>query len=67
MKRAVVNPIVIGSPVKFDSEHGVQQGKVCAMKTDLSNGCSVAAVEVPGTLDGQPWHVPVIQLQHIGA
>jgi hypothetical protein len=67
MMRAAANPITVGTPVKFDSEHGTQLGKVSAMKTDLSNGCSVAAVEVPGTLDGQPWHVPVTQLQHAGA
>lgn len=65
--RAQDNIIDIGAPVKFDSEHGPQCGTVSAIKADLGNGRRVAAVQVPGTLDGQPWHVPLDQLQHAAA
>ena len=64
MMRAITK-IDIGSSVKFDSDHGTQLGKVADIKSDVSNGRRVAAVEVCGALDGQPWHVPVDQLQPV--
>ncbi|KQW97115.1 hypothetical protein ASC94_09995 [Massilia sp. Root418] len=56
--------ITIGTPVSFDTDHGPQRGQVLSFKTDLSNGCRVALVKVPGTLNGEPWAMPVAQLQH---
>lgn len=61
------NNITIGTAVHFDSEHGPQSGKVLSIKTDLSNGCRVALVKVPGTLNGEPWPMPVAQLQPVMA
>jgi hypothetical protein len=58
--------IGVGTDVKFDSDHGTQLGKVADIKSDVTNGRRVAAVQVPGTLDGQPWHVPVDQLRPAG-
>lgn len=53
-----------GSPVKFDSEAGPQQGTVAEILTDIGNGARIAFVRVEGTLDGAPWRVPVNELQH---
>ena len=61
------NPIGPGSPVKFDSEVGPQQGTVAEIMTDIGNGAKVAVVRVTGTLDGAPWRVPVNELQHAEA
>lgn len=61
------NPIGPGSPVKFDSEAGPQQGTVAEIMTDIGNGAKVAVVRVTGTLDGAPWRVPVNELQHAEA
>ncbi|WP_343728495.1 hypothetical protein [Duganella sp.] len=61
--RAATQQITVGSPVRFDSDHGFQTGKVADIKADLSNGRRIAAVQVPGALDGQPWHIPVDELQ----
>lgn len=58
----MIKPITAGTPVKFDSEHGPQEGVVNSILHDLSNGRKVAAVLVDGTLDGQPWSIPVDQL-----
>jgi RNase H-fold protein (predicted Holliday junction resolvase) len=55
--------IVIGTPVSFDSDHGPQRGTVHSFKSDLSNGRRVAMVKVQGTLNGEPWAMPVEQLQ----
>ena len=59
--------IAIGSPVSFDTDHGPQRGQVLSFKTDVSNGCRVALVKVPGTLNGEPWTLPVAQLQRATA
>lgn len=64
MNRKTIAP---GSPVKFDSESGPQQGTVAEIKTDIGNGGKVAVVRVAGTLDGAPWRVPVNELQHAEA
>lgn len=61
------NPIGPGSPVKFDSEAGPQQGTVAEILTDIGNGARIAFVRVAGTLDGAPWRVPVNELQHAEA
>ncbi|WP_027864279.1 hypothetical protein [Massilia alkalitolerans] len=61
------NNIGPGSAVKFDSEAGPQTGTVHEIKTDISNGAKVALVRVAGTLGGQPWRVPVNELQHAEA
>jgi hypothetical protein len=58
----MIKPITAGTPVKFDSEHGPQEGVVSDILRDLSNGRKVAAVQVEGALDGQPWSIPVDQL-----
>lgn len=63
--RSPIVPVVIGDTVQFDSEHGPQVGTIADIKSDVSSGCRVAAVQVADTLDGQPWHVPVVQLQHV--
>jgi hypothetical protein len=65
--RAIDISIGVGADVKFDSDHGTQLGKVADIKSDVTNGRRVAAVHVAGTLDGQPWHVPVDQLQPVVA
>jgi hypothetical protein len=65
--RAHNDAITVGTDVKFDSDAGIQQGKVCEIKGDVTNGRRIAAVHVAGSLDNQPWHVPVDQLQHVGA
>jgi hypothetical protein len=62
-----VTPITVGAAVRFDSEVGPQDGQVSEIKRDLTNGRQVAAVEVPGALDGQPWHIPVDELQPAAA
>ena len=59
--------IAAGSAVKFDSEHGPQNGTVEDIKTDISNGAKIALVRVAGTLDGAPWRVPVNELHHAAA
>jgi len=64
MIRKIIGP---GSPVKFDSEAGPQQGTVAEILTDIGNGAKVAFVRVAGTLDGAPWRVPVNELQHVEA
>lgn len=64
MKQNTIGP---GSTVKFDSEDGPQTGTVHEIKTDLTNGAKVALVRVEGTLSGQPWRVPVNELQHAEA
>ena len=64
MNRKIIGP---GSPVKFDSEAGPQQGTVAELKTDISNGAKIALVRVTGTLDGAPWRVPVNELHHAAA
>lgn len=63
MMRVDHDAIGEGTHVKFDSEHGPQEGKVAQIKADVTNGRRVAAVHVAGTMDGQPWHVPVDQLR----
>lgn len=65
--RAIDTSIDVGASVKFDSDHGTQHGKVTGIKSDVTNGRRVAAVEVAGALDGQPWHVPVDQLERATA
>lgn len=65
--RAIDTAITVGADVKFDSDHGTQMGKVADIKSDVSNGRRVAAVQVAGTLDGRPWQVPVDQLRHASA
>jgi hypothetical protein len=52
-----------GASVEFDSPVGPQQGTVRALFTDVARGCRVAQIEVPGTIDNAPWHMPVIALQ----
>lgn len=64
MDRNTIGP---GSPVKFDSEAGPQQGTVQQIMTDIGNGAKIAFVRVTGTLDGAPWRVPVNELQHAEA
>jgi len=64
MKQDTIGP---GSAVKFDSENGPQTGTVHEIKTDISNGAKVALVRVAGTLGGQPWRIPVNELQHAEA
>jgi len=64
MNRKIIG---LGSPVKFDSEAGPQQGTVAEILTDIGNGAKVAFVRVAGTLDGAPWRVPVNELQHAEA
>jgi len=64
MDRNTIGP---GSPVKFDSEAGPQQGTVAEILTDIGNGARIAFVRVTGTLDGAPWRVPVNDLQHAEA
>jgi len=64
MERNSIGP---GSPVKFDSESGPQQGTVAEILTDIGNGARIAFVRVAGTLDGAPWRVPVNDLQHAEA
>lgn len=64
MKRNSIGP---GSPVKFDSEAGPQQGTVAEILTDIGNGARIAFVRVAGTLDGAPWRVPVNDLQLLEA
>ncbi|WGG48954.1 hypothetical protein [Rugamonas sp. DEMB1] len=58
----MIKPITAGTPVKFDSEHGPQEGVVSDILRDLSNGRKVAAVQVEGALDGRPWTIPLDQL-----
>ncbi|WP_314435494.1 hypothetical protein [Massilia timonae] len=60
MDRNTIGP---GTPVKFDSEAGPQQGTVQQIMQDIGNGAKVAFVRVTGTLDGAPWRVPVNELQ----
>lgn len=63
MKRAA---ITIGTAVLFDSD-GPQAGTVEDIKLDVGNGQRIALVNVPGTLDGTPWHMPIDQLQRAPA
>ena len=64
MNRKTIGP---GSPVKFDSEAGPQQGTVEEIKTDITNGAKTAFVRVVGTVAGAPWRVLVNELQHAEA
>jgi len=57
------NRIAIGTTVTFDSDEGPQRGTVHALKPDLGNGQKYALVKVPGTLNGEPWAMPIDQLQ----
>ena len=59
MNHPTISP---GVRVSFDTADGPQQGTVRALATDISNGRKVAAIEVPGTLDGLPWVMPVVDL-----
>lgn len=59
--------IAVGEPVLFDSEEGIQHGKVAQIKPDVTNGRRVASVTVAGTLNGQPWLVPLDELRHARA
>ncbi|WP_317205458.1 hypothetical protein [Janthinobacterium sp.] len=61
------NPIAIGMPVEFDSDHGPQAGVVEELKADLGNGRRIAMIRVSGTLNGAPWSMPLDQLQHATA
>lgn len=61
------NTIGPGTTVKFDSEAGPQTGTVHEIKTNIGNGAKVALVRVEGTLGGQPWRIPVNELQHAEA
>lgn len=55
-------PISLGSRVTFETDSGPQDGTVCTLTTDISNGCRVASVCVPGALNDAPWSIPVSQL-----
>ncbi len=57
-------PILIGSEVVFDSEHGIQTGRVANILPNIGSGPAVAIVQVEGTLSNAPWQMPVDQLQH---
>lgn len=56
--------ITIGTNVRFESDAGPQRGRVADIKPDLGNGQRIALVDVPGTLNGMPWQIPVNDLQH---
>lgn len=56
--------ITPGDRVRFESEDGPQRGRVADIKPDLGNGQRIALVDVPGTMNGKPWQVPVNDLQH---
>lgn len=55
--------ITIGTPVQFDSDEGPQRGRIAELKSDLSNGQRIALVDVPGTMNGRPWEIPVNDLK----
>lgn len=59
--------ITPGASVAFDSADGPQRGTVRALATDITNGRKVAAIEVPGTLDGTPWVMPVADLSLVAS
>ncbi len=59
MNKQLITP---GASVSFDSADGPQRGTVRALAIDISNGRKVAAIEVPGTLDGTPWVMPIAEL-----
>lgn len=61
--RTIDTAVRVGAHVQFDSDHGTQLGKVAEIKSDVSNGRRVAAVQVPGAMNGQPWLVPVDELK----
>ena len=61
--RALDITVGVGAHVQFDSEHGTQLGKVADIRSDVTNGRRVAAVQVVGAMNGQPWMVPVDELQ----
>jgi len=60
------NEIHRGACVEFDTPAGPQQGTVHALYTDLTRGCQVAQIEVPGTIDNALWFMPLIALQLAG-
>lgn len=59
--------ITVGTPVTFDSEDGPQRGTVRGFKPDVTNGQRFALVKVPGTLGGEPWQLPINQLERAPA
>ncbi|UGQ45101.1 hypothetical protein [Massilia endophytica] len=58
-------PIGPGSAVTFDTEHGSQTGTVETIQTDITNGARIAAVSVPGAMNGAPWKVLVNDLKPV--
>ncbi|WP_154668221.1 hypothetical protein [Pseudoduganella violaceinigra] len=58
-----IHEIKRGASVEFETPAGPQQGTVHALFADVFRGCQVAQIEVPGTIDGAPWFMPVIALQ----
>lgn len=63
-KAAMKKEITVGTKVRFESDDGPQRGQVADIKPDLGNGQRIALVNVPGTMNSRPWHVPVNDLQH---
>jgi hypothetical protein len=48
--------ITIGNPVSFDCEDGPKSGIVAELQSNI------ATVYVPGTMNGKPWAIPVVEL-----
>ncbi len=59
--------ITVGTDVTFDSDDGPQRGTVCGFKPDVTNGRQFALVKVAGTMGGEPWQLPVNQLERAPA
>ncbi|HEY0843783.1 MAG TPA: hypothetical protein VGE12_00340 [Noviherbaspirillum sp.] len=59
----MTNNITIGTKVHFDSDNGPQRGRIVDFMCDVGNGQRIALVDVPGTLNGMPWAIPVNDLK----
>jgi len=52
-----------GNTVAFETPEGPQRGTVKETLLDVSNGRRIAVIDVPGTMEGRPWLMPVSDLQ----
>lgn len=56
--------ITVGQRVTFDDvQEGAKKGTVADIRTDLTNGCRTAWIEIDHPLPGIFWNVPVDRLQ----
>ena len=61
----MASTIIIGTRVKFDSDHGPQAGTVTGFLKCIANGPRHATIEIDHELAGIVWTMPVSELQAV--